>query len=165
MSTRSKSSTTTGKVPIEPVAEPPASGTRNADPRVCTIADSLQIMGDRWSILAIREMVYGVHRFDGIAAKTGMARNILTARLRALEASGVVERRPYSERPPRFEYYLTEAGLELGPVLLALSQWGDKWTRDEPTLTFEHSCGHPLEVDYLCHACHQPVEVGSVQVR
>ncbi len=152
------------KTPAPPDPSAPAAPAP-AGPRLCTIADSLQIVGDRWSLLAIREMVYEVNRFDQITAQTGMARNILTDRLRALQASGIVERRQYSERPPRFEYHLTVAGLELAPVLLALSQWGDKWTRDEPTLSFEHSCGRPLLVDQLCHECHEPVVVGSVRIR
>src|SRR6195952_1814283 len=100
--------------------------TAGPTPRECTIAASLQILGERWTLLAVREMIYGVNRFDQITANTGAARNILADRLRTLQTEGIVERRQYSEHPPRFEYHLTEAGLELAPVLLALRQWGEK---------------------------------------
>src|ERR1700712_3766427 len=83
-------------------------------PRECTIASALQLVGERWSLLAVREMLYGVNRFEQIKVNTGVPRNILADRLRTLETVGVVERRRYSEHPPRFEYHLTEAGLELG---------------------------------------------------
>ena len=133
-------------------------------PRECTIAASLQILGERWTLLAVREMIYSVNRFDQIAANTGAARNILADRLRTLEVEGIVERRQYSERPPRFEYHLTEAGLELAPVLLALRQWGDKWTDARSATTFEHACGHELQVDYVCRACQHTVTADSVQI-
>src|SRR6195952_3932165 len=133
-------------------------------PRECTIAASLQILGERWTALAVREIIYSVNRFDQIAAKTGAARNILADRLRPLEAEGIVERRQYSERPPRFGYHLTEAELELAPVLLALRQWGEKWTDARSATTFEHTCGHELQVDYVCQACHHIVTTDSVQV-
>ena len=81
----------------------------------------------------------------------------LADRLRKLEAAGVVERRPYSEHPPRHEYHFTEAGRELFPVTLALSQWGDRWAVDTPALTRRHSCGQPVQVDLVCHHCGQPV--------
>jgi DNA-binding HxlR family transcriptional regulator len=102
-------------------------------------------------------MVYGVHRFEQIATYTGASRDILADRLRKLESEGIVERRQYSERPPRFEYHLTDAGEELRPILLALSQWGDKWARDQSTHTFDHACGHPLLVDYVCRHCSQSI--------
>ena len=138
------------------------SSTSNA--RECTIAASLQIIGERWTLLAVREMIYDVNRFDQIAANTGAARNILADRLRTLETEGIVERRQYSERPPRFEYHLTEAGLELAPVLLALRQWGEKWTDARSATTFEHVCGHELQVDYVCRACQHVVTTDSVQL-
>ncbi|WP_245878929.1 winged helix-turn-helix transcriptional regulator [Streptosporangium subroseum] len=121
--------------------------------RPCSLAASLDVLGERWSLLAIREMGYGVHRFGQIAGFTGASRDILADRLRKLEGSGVVERRQYSEHPPRYEYHLTEAGRELFPVLLSLFQWGDKWVVREPALMFRHDCGHRLDVDHVCHHC------------
>jgi len=139
----------------------------NAPPgrRPCPIAASLDIVGERWSLLAIREMNYGVHRFEQITSRTGAARDILADRLRKLENAGVVERRQYSEHPPRFEYHLTKAGEELRPVLLALTEWGSKWAQDPPTATTHHECGHRLEVDRTCHHCGEPITVGSLRLR
>lgn len=122
-------------------------------PRPCSIAGALGILGERWSLLTIRELSYGVHRFDQIVAFTGAPRDILTARLRRLEADGIVERRQYSERPPRFEYHLTRAGHELLPILVALGQWGDRWAVDRPAVVLRHECGHRLRADLVCHAC------------
>jgi DNA-binding HxlR family transcriptional regulator len=126
-------------------------------PRPCSVAAALRILGERWSLLAVREMSYGVHRFEQITGYTGASRDILADRLRKLESAGVVERRQYSEHPPRFEYHLTQAGEELRPILLSLYQWGDKWAQDEPTAAFAHECGHRLEVDQICHHCGEPV--------
>jgi DNA-binding HxlR family transcriptional regulator len=125
--------------------------------RPCSLAAALDVLGERWSLLALREIGYGVNRFARIAGYTGASRDILADRLRKLEAAGVIERRQYSEHPPRHEYHLTEAGRDLFPVILALYQWGDKWAVDTPALTRRHSCGHPVQVDLLCHHCGQPV--------
>jgi DNA-binding HxlR family transcriptional regulator len=95
-------------------------------PRVCAIADALQIIGERWSILILRELFFGVRRFNDIQVNTGAPRASLTARLRSLEECGLVERRRYSEHPPRDEYLLTDAGRELMPVLRGLRTWGEK---------------------------------------
>ena len=130
--------------------------------RPCSLAGALEVLGERWSLLALREIDYGVHRFARIAGYTGASRDILADRLRKLEAAGVIERRQYSEHPPRHEYHFTEAGRELFPVMLALSQWGDKWAVDAPALSRRHSCGEPLDVDLVCHHCGQPVTRDTV---
>jgi DNA-binding HxlR family transcriptional regulator len=96
-------------------------------PRLCGIADALQLVGDRWALLAIRELGFGVRRFNEIQQNTGAPRASLVARLRELEAAGIVARRRYSERPPRDEYVLTEAGDALAPALGALREWGERW--------------------------------------
>jgi DNA-binding HxlR family transcriptional regulator len=132
--------------------------------RPCSVAASLEIVGERWSLLAVREMGYGVHHFTKIAAYTGASRDILADRLRKLEAGGVVERRQYSEHPPRYEYHLTQAGQELFPVLLALCHWGDKWAVDEPALEFWHDCGHRLETELVCRHCDQAVTRPSLEL-
>ena len=130
--------------------------------RPCSLAAALDVLGERWSLLALREIGYGVHRFARIAGFTGASRDILADRLRKLEAAGVIERRLYSEHPPRHEYHLTDAGRELFPVMLALTQWGDRWAVDTPFLTRRHSCGHPVQVDLLCHHCHQPITLDTI---
>ena len=91
----------------------------DAAPRSCSVAAALGVIGEKWSLLVIRELAWGVHRFDAIARNTGAPRDILTSRLRRLEDAGVLERRRYQERPERFEYHLTRAGHELRPVLLS----------------------------------------------
>jgi DNA-binding HxlR family transcriptional regulator len=126
---------------------------REASPRPCTVAAALSVIGEKWSLLAIRELAFGVHRFDAIARNTGAPRDILTSRLRRLEAAGVVERRQYQEHPPRSEYHLTRAGKELRPILLGLKEWGERWAADGPTLSYEHTCGHELELVHTCRAC------------
>ena len=121
------------------------------------MAAALDILGERWSLLAIREIGYGVHRFARIAAYTGASRDILAGRLRKLESAGIIEGRQYSEHPPRFEYHLTEAGRDLLPVMLALREWGDKWAVDQPAVQYLHNCGHLLKVDLTCQHCGRPV--------
>lgn len=100
--------------------ETPAHGVRE-----CPIADALEVIGDRWSILVVREITFGETRFNAVQEHTGAPRQILAARLRKLEAGGVVQRTRYSEHPPRYEYTLTEAGEALTPVLGALRAWGE----------------------------------------
>jgi DNA-binding HxlR family transcriptional regulator len=136
-----------------------------ADPRPCSIASALSLVGEKWTLLVIREIGYGVVRFGDIARNTGAPRDILTTRLRRLEEAGIVRRRPYQEHPPRFEYHLTRAGEELRPVLLSLHQWGDRWASDSPPLVFEHACGHDLELAHTCRACGRAVTGRDVDVR
>jgi DNA-binding HxlR family transcriptional regulator len=118
---------------------------------------ALAVIGEKWSLLVVRELAFGVHRFGSIVQNTGAPRDILTNRLRRLETAGVVEKRQYLEHPPRFEYHLTEAGRELRPVLLSLGQWADRWVADAPTVRFEHECGETLELVHTCKACGREV--------
>ena len=110
-------------------------------------------------------MIYGRRRFDQIAATTGAPRDVLTARLRKLEAAGVIERRPYSERPVRHEYHLTEAGRELHPILLALREWGDRHCNPgaEPVV-FTHACGAEFHALTVCEACREPIALGDLRI-
>jgi DNA-binding HxlR family transcriptional regulator len=127
--------------------------------RPCSIAAALAVVGERWALLAIREISFGNYRFDQIARNTGAARDILTARLRSLEDAGVIYRRRYREHPPRFEYHLTEAGKGLRPALNALRVWGDRWIVEEPPVVVTHSCGHPLDEVSVCGHCGNPVRL------
>ena len=131
-------------------------------PRACPIASALGVLGERWTLLAIRELNYGVHRFEEIVRNTGATRDLLAVRLRKLERAGVIEKRQYSEHPPRFEYHLTAAGEELRPVLLSLAQWGQKWADGAPADTFVHECGHELDAIYICTHCCEPVTRQSI---
>jgi DNA-binding HxlR family transcriptional regulator len=131
--------------------------------RPCSVAAALEILGERWSLLAVREIGYGVHTFAKIAGYTGASRDILADRLRKLEGAGIIERRPYSEHPPRYEYHLTQAGRELFPVMLALREWGDKWAVEAPSIATRHACGHRLEVEQVCRHCGEPVTRETVE--
>jgi DNA-binding HxlR family transcriptional regulator len=106
--------------------------TRPDGTRECPIADAVELIGDRWSLLVIREIGFGVRRFTEIQRNTGAPREMLTARLRKLEDSGVITRQQYRERPPRYDYTLTEAGQALLPVLGSLRQWGEKYAPSRP---------------------------------
>ena len=109
---------------------------------VCPIARSLALVGDRWTMLILRELSMGVHRFDELQAQTGMSSHLLTVRLKRLESDGIIERRIYHERPARYEYHPTQKGRELDPLLMMLRSWGNKWEfdcpPDEPAVRLVH---------------------------
>jgi DNA-binding HxlR family transcriptional regulator len=125
----------------------------------------MTVLGEKWSLLVIRELALGVHRFDEIQRNTGAPRDILANRLRKLEDEGVLERRQYQERPVRHGYHLTESGNELRPILLALSQWGERWTPQINTADFVHTCGEIVEVVHTCKACGDEVTGLDLKVR
>ena len=119
----------------------------------CPIARALALVGDRWTMLIMMEMVRGQHRFDDLQALTGMSSHLLSTRLKRMEADGLIERRAYSERPPRYEYYATKKGQGLDPVLLMLRSWGRKWEGDcpdgQPATLLRHKKTGQV-VDELC---------------
>ena len=141
--------------------------------RPCSAAAALQLVGERWALLAVREIFYGNHRFEHMIRNTGAPRDRLAARLRALEEAGIIERRPYSVRPERFEYHLTEAGRDLAPVIRALVTWGDKWAVDAPPMAFTHrahdgAAEHEIRfAPAACLVCGEEVsaETTSIDVR
>lgn len=131
--------------------------------RECSIANALAVIGERWSLLALREVLLGVRRFDQIARNTGASRDILTTRLRGLEAAGVLERRQYQAHPPRYEYVPTDAGRALNGVLLTLMRWGDRYvTEGEPPAAWRHDCGAELEVRTVCADCGEEIRPNSL---
>ena len=134
-----------------------------AEPRTCSIARALDIVGEKWALLAVREVFLGDRRFDEMVKRTGAPRDTLAARLRTLVNAGVLERRPYSEHPARFEYFLTEAGLDLYPVITTLRAWGDKYLagQEGPPLVLEHTCGPRLVAQLTCQACGEPLRHGD----
>jgi DNA-binding HxlR family transcriptional regulator len=129
--------------------------------RPCSIAAALNVVGDRWSLLAVREVMFGNHRFSQIARNTGAPRDRLAARLRALVDAGVLEQRVYQESPRRADYHLTEAGRELSPVLNSLLAWGDRWAVESPPLTLRHH-GHKLQTRTVCATCGERVHSSDV---
>jgi DNA-binding HxlR family transcriptional regulator len=134
-----------------------------SEARECSIANALAVVGERWSLLALREVFFGVRRFDQIARNTGASRDILTARLRKLVETGLLEKRQYEERPPRYEYVLTEQGQALHGVLLNLMAWGDRYvTEGPPPTVWKHECGEVLEPETVCARCGERVETGGM---
>lgn len=135
-------------------------------PRSCSIASALEVVGERWSLLVLREVFYGVHRFGEIQSRTGAPRDVLTRRLNTLVGNGVLAKHPYSERPLRFEYHVTPAGSELRPVLAFLDQWGTKWLPDaaHSESTVRHDCGAILTLLPVCAECGSVVTGRSVAV-
>ncbi|MFF6978317.1 winged helix-turn-helix transcriptional regulator [Streptomyces sp. NPDC008343] len=125
------------------------------DPRPCSIADALTLVGEKYSLLVLREVCLGNGRFDQLVRNIGVPRDILATRLRRLVDAGILTKRAYSERPQRFEYRPTPAGLELEPVLMTLMAWGDRHLRtdgDRP-MVIEHTCGNELVAVVTCRAC------------
>jgi DNA-binding HxlR family transcriptional regulator len=137
----------------------------SARPRECSIARTLEIVGEKWALLAVREVFLGNGRFDEMVRRTGAPRDTMAARLRALVGTGILERRQYSEHPARFDYHLTEAGRDLYPVILTLMHWGDKYLSGPagPPLVLEHRCGHRLSAEVVCQGCGEPVVVGETR--
>jgi DNA-binding HxlR family transcriptional regulator len=122
----------------------------------CSIARALDVVGQRWTPLILRDLFAGMSRFEDIRRDLGIASNVLAARLEDLERHGVVERRRYQSMPVRHEYVLTEKGSDLYPVIATLLAWGDKWLADfdgPPTLTVHADCGHVTTAKTVCAEC------------
>jgi DNA-binding HxlR family transcriptional regulator len=115
----------------------------------------------------LRDIYVGIRRFEQIRTDLGISRRILTARLETLVDAGVVEREPYQENPPRFDYVLTEKGRELVVAILALMAWGDKWAAPDgpPALIHHRSCGHIARPEVVCSYCAQPLDAEDLQIR
>jgi len=134
----------------------------------CSIARTLGILDDTWSPLILRDAYLGLTRFDDLQRDLGVARNVLTERLERLVAHGLLERRPYQQRQPRYDYLLTGKGLDLMPALMALMAWGDRWTaQDEgpPALLVHRRCGEPTVPTVCCSSCGAPLAADEVAVR
>jgi DNA-binding HxlR family transcriptional regulator len=124
--------------------------------QTCSIARALEVVGERWTILILRNVVLGVHRFDEQQRQLGIARNVLAARLERLVQEQILERRAYGERPVRYEYHLTDKGRALGPVLLELKHWGDTYAPAPggPPLILRHKdCGGAVLTRGACERC------------
>lgn len=131
--------------------------------RPCSLATALELVGDRWALLAVREVMFGNHRFSEIARNTAAPRDRLAARLKDLVAAGILERRQYQASPPWHDYHLTAAGRELLPVMHALRAWGDKWAVGEPPLRAEHH-GHPIHPYVACATCGEPLRPDDLEL-
>ena len=132
--------------------------------RPCSVARSLRIIGDRWSFLLIREMFFGVRRFDEFQSNLGIASNILTDRLLHLVEHGVIARRAYQARPERFEYRFTDKGIDLFNSMIVMMHWGDKWlSSGKPPLLIRHrSCQHDFHAEVVCSECREVLHAHEV---
>jgi DNA-binding HxlR family transcriptional regulator len=138
------------------------------DLSACSVARTLDVLGDTWSILVLRDVFLGAHRFDQIQEHLGIARNVLAARLKRLVEHRLLEKRQYEEHPPRFEYHLTRKGLDLQPVLLGLMQWGDSHVADAsggPVVLEHRACGQPVRAVTMCERCGEPVSPRQITAR
>jgi DNA-binding HxlR family transcriptional regulator len=127
----------------------------------CPVASTLEVIGERWTLLVVRDIFLGIRRFDDIQRDLGVARNVLQDRLEGLVEHGIVVKRQYQERPVRCEYRLTEKGADLWPVLVALLQWGDRHaiTGERPMILRHRDCGGELDDRRRCTACGADVSV------
>lgn len=126
-----------------------------SDDQLCSIAASLSVIGDRWTLLILRDAFRGVRRFDDLARDLGIARNLLTDRLNKLVDHGILAKVPYQSKPTRYEYRLTARGVALSPVLVSIMHWGDKHLAvDGPPVVLTHDrCGTPVEQPFVCRTC------------
>jgi DNA-binding HxlR family transcriptional regulator len=133
----------------------------------CSIARTLDVIGEPWSPLILRDVYVGIDRFEQIQADLRISRKVLTARLKWLVESGVLERRQYEMRPPRYQYALTAKGAELVDLLMVMVAWGDKWTDDgagPPVLYRHRACGHISHVELHCANCGASMRARDVEI-
>jgi DNA-binding HxlR family transcriptional regulator len=144
-------------------------GIDELDEQVCPVARAIALVGDSWTLMVLRELFLGVRRFEEIRGHTGMSPQLLSRRLRELTDAGVVKRRPYQDRPKRFEFVLTEKGLDFWPVVVALRGWGERWATNEfrkPLITLTHrDCGHVVEPAVTCPECAEPLHARAVSAQ
>jgi DNA-binding HxlR family transcriptional regulator len=136
----------------------------------CSVKRALDVVGEKWTLLVLREAFYGARRFEQFQAHVGCARNILSERLTTLVDAGVMRRVPYREQGhrERHEYRLTDKGLDLLPAVVALMQWGDRWEADPagpPVLITHRECGHPVELALHCSHDHLALTASDTQPR
>jgi len=126
----------------------------------CSVARALSVIGDRWTLLILRDAFLRTRRFEDFQRQIGVTRHLLADRLRKLVEQGILERVPYQEKPVRYEYRLTEKGRDLHPVILSLLRWGDRWMADAdgPPLALVHkACGHRMHPTMVCPDCGEAV--------
>lgn len=134
----------------------------------CSVARTLDLLGDWWTPLVLREAFYGIRRFDEFQGGLGIARNTLADRLRRLVDEGLLEKVAYQSEPTRYDYLLTAKGRDFFPVLVALSRWGDRWLAEEagPPVVYHHErCGHDTHGEVVCASCGEPLTEADTHVR
>jgi DNA-binding HxlR family transcriptional regulator len=131
----------------------------------CSVARALSVIGDRWTLLVLRDAFLRTRRFEDFQRHLGATRHLLADRLRRLVGAGILERVPYQEKPTRYEYRLTAKGRDLYPVIVSLLRWGDRWMADAdgPPLTLVHrACGHRMHPALVCPDCGEPIGPADV---
>ena len=134
----------------------------------CSLARSLAVVGDRWTLLVLREAFLRTRRFDEVEEKLGIARRVLSERLALLVDEGILKKVPYQDSPPRFEYRLTDKGLDLYPVIISLVHWGDRHyagKKGAPMLHTHKACGHDFKSVLTCSECGEALHARDVTVR
>ena len=131
----------------------------------CSVARTVDVIGEWWTPLIVRDAFYGLRRFDDFQRSLGIARNVLSRRLDRLVTAGIMERQRYEERPPRDEYLLTEKGRDLFPIIASLMAWGDRWNAGEagPPLLLVHACGKAGTLRATCDQCGEPMSLANIQ--
>jgi DNA-binding HxlR family transcriptional regulator len=138
------------------------------DGEVCSIARSLEVIGERWSLLIVRDALFaGSTRYGDFQRTLGIATNVLQARLEGFVEAGIMRRHRSAEQPNQVEYRLTEKGRDLAPALIALTEWGDRWAApDGPPILYSHAaCGSPVRVELVCDTCGRLADPAEVQAR
>lgn len=133
----------------------------------CSIARTLEVAGEPWSPLVLRDVYVGICRFDDLQRDLGISRKVLAQRLSWLVEHGMLERRPYSERPPRHEYVLTDKGLAFCDVLVVMTAWGDRWAagpEGAPVLHRHRACGKVTSVQLCCDQCGANLTAADIDV-
>lgn len=134
----------------------------------CPIARAVDELGDGWTLLIVRDASLGARRFDDFQRSLGIGRNILADRLSRLVDRGIFTKEPYSERPPRYEYRLTEKGREIFPILVAMAAWSDRWHSDpagRPVLARHTGCDHDMHARIVCGECGEELEKQTIRLR
>jgi DNA-binding HxlR family transcriptional regulator len=150
------------------VGYPEAVLQRSYPTQVCSIARALEVMGERWTPLILRDAAVGLQRFEEFQESLGIASNVLTSRLKLLCDEGLLQRVPDEDRPGRRKYVLTDKGLELGPPIILLMKWGDRHypaPGGPPRLALHRGCGGTVGADLHCERCGEPVDMGTIELR
>lgn len=133
----------------------------------CSVARALSVVGDRWSLLIIRSAFLKARRFSDFQEDIGLTKHRLSDRLGKLVEAGVFEKVLYQQKPPRYEYRLSEKGIDLYPVIMSLVGWGDKWMSDEAGAPLEYihkNCGAKIQPQYVCPSCDQKIQAKEMEV-
>lgn len=139
---------------------------KEIDGQVCSIAKALAIFGDKWTLLIVRDAFSRIRRFSEFQKSLGITKHRLSDRLNRLVEVGILVKDLYDEKRGRYEYRLTQKGLDLYPILMTVVQWGDKWTTDEDgcPVEFKHTtCGHITSPKYVCNQCDQEIDAKSIE--